>query len=57
MPPEAADVDASTWLVDLDSAEGAVAAVGPPGTIQQKALRWNSPVAGYGSDLPRWSTA
>ena len=55
MPAEAADVDA--WLVDLDSAEGPVAAVGPPGTIQQKALRWNSPVPGYGNDLPRWSTA
>ena len=55
MPAEAADADPATWLVDLDSAEGTVAAVGPPGTIQQQPLRWNSPVTGYGNDLPGWS--
>jgi crotonobetainyl-CoA:carnitine CoA-transferase CaiB-like acyl-CoA transferase len=44
------------WLVELDSPDGPVLAVGAPGVIGGRSLAWPSPVTGYGSDPPRWVT-
>jgi crotonobetainyl-CoA:carnitine CoA-transferase CaiB-like acyl-CoA transferase len=44
------------WLVELESADGPVTAVSPPGTLGDRPLRWPSPVTGYGTDPARWST-
>jgi crotonobetainyl-CoA:carnitine CoA-transferase CaiB-like acyl-CoA transferase len=50
--PEEEDVD--RWLVDLPGPHGPVRAVGPPGQIDGRPLRWPARVSGYGDDPPTW---
>ncbi len=47
--------DRPACLVDLDSAQGAVRVVAPPGSIDGVPLRWRRPLTGYGADPPTWS--
>jgi crotonobetainyl-CoA:carnitine CoA-transferase CaiB-like acyl-CoA transferase len=49
------DPDPPPWLTEFDSAEGPVTAVTPPGSIDDRPLRWPFPLTGYGNDPPRWS--
>ncbi|MHB8463456.1 MAG: CoA transferase [Acidimicrobiales bacterium] len=42
------------WLVALDSRDGPVTAVAPPGALGERSLRWPSPLTGYGTDAPTW---
>jgi len=49
--------DASAWTAELDSVEGPVSAVTPPGSIDDRPLRWPSPLTGYCTDAPTWSTS
>ncbi|HSS10893.1 MAG TPA: CoA transferase, partial [Acidimicrobiales bacterium] len=44
------------WLTDLDSADGPVTAVTPPGTLDAQPLRWPFPLTGYGNDPPAWTS-
>ena len=48
--------DASAWVVALDSADGPVTAVRPPGALGGRPLQWPSLVTGYGNDAPAWGT-
>jgi hypothetical protein len=43
------------WLVELDSADGPIGAVAPPGALGDRPLQWPSPLTGYGNDPPDWS--
>ena len=45
------------WLVEIDSPNGPVTAVLPPGSLDDVGLRWPLPVARYGDDPPIPSTA
>jgi crotonobetainyl-CoA:carnitine CoA-transferase CaiB-like acyl-CoA transferase len=62
-PPSATAVSRSTspetgnppWLAELDSADGPIGAVAPPGTLVDRPLQWPSPLTGYGNDPPDWS--
>jgi len=45
---------AADWLTTLDSAEGAVTVVRPPGQLDGRELAWPSPLARYGGDRPAW---
>ena len=61
-PPDGAVVTAdepgaAPWLVELDSARGPVTAVSPPGRLGDRALRWPSPLTGYGADPAAWPAA
>jgi crotonobetainyl-CoA:carnitine CoA-transferase CaiB-like acyl-CoA transferase len=47
-----AESNAPEWLVELDSPNGRVTAVLPPGRIDEIALRWPRPVTRYGNDPP-----
>lgn len=50
-PPVPAD--AGPWLTELDSADGRITAVAPPGRIDGRALTWPF-IHTYGTDEPRW---
>jgi hypothetical protein len=56
-PVPAADPESPPWLVDLDSPVGPVTAVAPPGSLDDRPLRWPTHVTGYGNDQPTWSPA
>ncbi len=45
------------WLVEVDSTDGPVTVVTPPGSIDGRRLRWPFPLTGYGNDPPTWSSA
>jgi hypothetical protein len=47
-------VDIDRWLVEIESAAGAVQAVGPPGRLGNQALRWPPVVSRYGADEAVW---
>jgi hypothetical protein len=47
--------DATPWLVQFEDRAGAVQAVGPPGWLDDRALRWNGPPAHYLADEPTWA--
>ena len=49
-----ANADAPS-LAEVDSADGPIGAVAPPGTLGDRPLQWPSPVSGYGNDPPAWS--
>jgi crotonobetainyl-CoA:carnitine CoA-transferase CaiB-like acyl-CoA transferase len=53
--PSATPLDPEPWLVELASGAGSVRAVAPPGALGGTSLRWQSPVTGYGDDLPVWT--
>ena len=57
VPSPEPDGDDPGWLVTLDSAEGPVTTVRPPGQLDDEALAWPRPLSGYGSDQPTWRTA
>jgi crotonobetainyl-CoA:carnitine CoA-transferase CaiB-like acyl-CoA transferase len=42
------------WLGQIDSAEGTVTAVRPPGRLGGRGLNWPGPLTSYGSDPPDW---
>lgn len=50
-----AKIPARPWLVELDSANGPITAVAPPGAIDGRRLQWRSSPTGYGNDPPAWS--
>ncbi|MEU5853633.1 CoA transferase [Saccharopolyspora shandongensis] len=50
-PPVPAD--AEPWLTELDSPDGRITAVAPPGRIDGKPLAWHA-IHAYGTDEPRW---
>ena len=54
-PSVGADGDDPAWLVTLDSAQGPVTTVRPPGRIDDEALAWPRWLSRYGSDQPAWS--
>ena len=53
-PGQARDTD---WLTTVDSAEGPVTVVRPPGRLDGQELSWPSPLVRYGSDPPEWAPA
>ena len=54
-PSPGADGDDPAFLVTLDSAEGPVTTVRPPGRLDDEALAWPRRLSRYGSDQPAWS--
>jgi CoA-transferase family III len=54
-PSPVADGDDPAWLVTLDSAEGPVTTVRPPGRLDDEALAWPRWLSRYGGDQPAWS--
>ncbi len=56
-PSPAADGDDPAWLVTLDSAEGPVTTVRPPGRLDDEALTWPRSLSRYGGDEPTWGPA
>jgi len=48
--------DSPGWLIELESADGPVQVVGPPGTLSDRPLRWPFPLTGYAADRPRWTS-
>jgi len=44
-----------TWFITLDSAEGPVTMVRPPGELHGARLGWPGPLHRYGGDPARWS--
>ncbi|MEV0089748.1 CoA transferase [Saccharopolyspora sp. NPDC050642] len=50
-PPVPADTE--RWLTGLDSPDGRITAVAPPGRIDGKPLNWPF-IHAYGTDEPRW---
>jgi CoA-transferase family III len=46
--------DGRTWLTRIDSADGPVTAVRPPGQLDGQDLTWPPTLTRYGSDLPAW---
>ncbi len=53
-PAAAADGGDPAWLVTLDSAEGPVTTVRPPGRLDDEALAWPRPLSRYGGDEAAW---
>jgi crotonobetainyl-CoA:carnitine CoA-transferase CaiB-like acyl-CoA transferase len=52
--PAATDPSPERWLVDLDSEDGPVQAVSPPGRLGEHVLQWPARVHRYLSDEPMW---
>jgi hypothetical protein len=52
-----ADGDDPAWLVTLDSADGPVTTVRPPGRLDDEALTWPRSLSRYGGDQPAWGPA
>ena len=53
-PVAAADGD-EAWLTTLESAEGPVTTVRPPGHLDGEALAWPRSLSRYGGDQPAWA--
>jgi crotonobetainyl-CoA:carnitine CoA-transferase CaiB-like acyl-CoA transferase len=49
-----ADGAAPAWLADLDSADGRLTVVRPPGQLDGRGLGWPPALTRYGSDPPAW---
>jgi hypothetical protein len=49
-----ADGEDPAWLTTLDSAEGPVTTVRPPGRLDDEALAWPRSLSRYGGDQPTW---
>ena len=52
--PAPAPSPAPGWLVELDSADGPVTTVLPPGQLDDEALTWPRSLSRYGGDPPAW---
>jgi hypothetical protein len=52
-----ADGEDPAWLTTLDSAEGPVTTVRPPGRLDDEALAWPRSLSRYGGDQPAWGPA
>lgn len=53
-PPAQAAADADRWLVTLDSQEGPISMVTPPGHLDRRPLAWPGTLTAYGADPARW---
>ena len=53
-PSAAAGDSDPAWLTTLDSAEGPVTTVRPPGRLDDEALAWPRSLSRYGGDQPAW---
>ncbi len=53
-PAAASGDDDPAWLVTLESAQGPVTTVRPPGRLDGEALIWPRPLSRYGGDQPAW---
>jgi crotonobetainyl-CoA:carnitine CoA-transferase CaiB-like acyl-CoA transferase len=54
-PVPASSPSEPRWLVEVDSADGPVTAVAPPGMLDDRPLHWPSRLHRYGNDPPTWS--
>ena len=54
-PSPVADGDDPPWLMTLDSTEGPVTAVRPPGQLDDEALAWPRSLSRYGGDEAAWA--
>jgi CoA-transferase family III len=52
--PGVASADNQSWLSVVESADGPVTTVDPPGELDGAALRWSRPLTRYGSDPLAW---
>ena len=52
-----ADGDDQGWLTTLDSADGPVTTVRPPGQLDDEVLAWPRRLGRYGGDQPAWRLA
>jgi crotonobetainyl-CoA:carnitine CoA-transferase CaiB-like acyl-CoA transferase len=50
----ATDGDSGAWLTTVDSADGRITVVRPPGRLDGQDLAWPSALTRYGSDPPAW---
>jgi crotonobetainyl-CoA:carnitine CoA-transferase CaiB-like acyl-CoA transferase len=57
VPSPVADGEDPAWLVTLDSADGPVTTVRPPGRLDDEALSWPRSLSRYGGDQPAWGQA
>ena len=55
--PMAAAAGDEAWLTTLDSADGPVTTVRPPGRLDDEALAWPRSLSRYGGDQPAWGPA
>ncbi len=55
--PVRAPSPAPAWLTTLESAEGPVTTVLPPGRLDDEALAWPRPLSRYGGDAAAWQLA
>jgi crotonobetainyl-CoA:carnitine CoA-transferase CaiB-like acyl-CoA transferase len=55
--PRRPEEEPTPWLDSLDSAEGTMTAVMPPGRFDHQRLRWPLAPTGYGSHPPAWRSA
>jgi crotonobetainyl-CoA:carnitine CoA-transferase CaiB-like acyl-CoA transferase len=53
--PSADLPDATPWLVGFDDQAGTIEAVGPPGQLDDRQLRWTRPPAHYLADQAAWA--
>jgi crotonobetainyl-CoA:carnitine CoA-transferase CaiB-like acyl-CoA transferase len=53
-PPAVAAAD-GPWLCTVDSADGPVTSVSPPGELDGRRLTWRRPLSAYGADAPAWA--
>jgi hypothetical protein len=51
------DGDGAAWLTTLDSADGPVTTVRPPGRLDDEALDWPRSLSRYGGDQAAWGPA
>jgi crotonobetainyl-CoA:carnitine CoA-transferase CaiB-like acyl-CoA transferase len=55
LPEDATDTTVDGALVELDSDQGPVTAVAPPGAFDGEPLQWPHPLTRYGADSAEWS--
>jgi len=56
-PSPMADGEDPAWLTTLDSTDGPVTTVRPPGRLDDEALTWPRSLSRYGGDQPAWGAA
>jgi CoA-transferase family III len=57
LAPASGDGDGAAWLTTLDSADGPVTTVRPPGRLDDEALGWPRSLSRYGGDQAAWRPA
>jgi crotonobetainyl-CoA:carnitine CoA-transferase CaiB-like acyl-CoA transferase len=53
-PQSSSEADVEPWLQEVDTADGSVVAVRPPGAIDGRPLQWSGRATRYGEDAPVW---